>query len=75
MRSALIAAGGLDQRTEPVPLVGRADSTDLLNVGLYLVELLRRAAGRAGCELEELSVRALAVLEALRLEERPSYAG
>jgi hypothetical protein len=62
IRDALVAAGGLDPDTEPIPLLGRSDRADVLNLAAYLCVLVRRAAISAGCPPAALAERAIAAL-------------
>jgi len=49
IRHLIIEVGGLDQATEPVPLVGRSARLDVVNLVAYVGDLLRRASSEAGC--------------------------
>ncbi len=48
MREVILQVCGLDPSTEPVPLVGRAPRSDVVNLVAYVGDLLRRVAPRAG---------------------------
>jgi hypothetical protein len=60
VRELIIEVGGLDPRTEPVPLVGRSVSSDLLVLAFYMDGLMGRAARAAGCSPGVLAERVLA---------------
>ena len=47
VRSALVAAAGLDPRTEPVPLLAGPPRRAVLGLAVYLDDLVNRAARRA----------------------------
>jgi hypothetical protein len=59
MRDALVQTGHLDPATEPIPLLGHSDRTDVLNLASYLCSLVKRAASSAGLEPEDISERAI----------------
>ena len=63
-REALVAAGGLDPVTEPVPFGGRAPQTALLHLAVYLGTLVDRAAANAGCDTGTIVRRAVDALSA-----------
>jgi hypothetical protein len=48
VRELIIEVCGLDEATEPVPLVGRSPRNDVLSLVAYVGELLRRAAAASG---------------------------
>jgi hypothetical protein len=54
IRQLVIEVCGLDQATEPVPLVGRSPRLDVLNLVAYLSDLLRRASSEAGCTVRSV---------------------
>jgi hypothetical protein len=64
VRDALIEAGELDPGTEPVPLLGRSDRADVLNLASYLCALVTRAASTAGCPPAVVAERAIGALTA-----------
>jgi len=64
LRRALLAASGLDERTEPVPLVVADPVAATINLAFYLDDLLRRAAAAAEVSRSELAGRAAALLVA-----------
>jgi hypothetical protein len=55
LRNGLLDVAGLDAATEPVPLRGRSERSDLLQLTHAVCQLVRRAAGRTGWEPEELA--------------------
>ena len=61
-RAAILEVCALDPGTEPVPLVGRSPRNDVVNLALYLGDLLRRAAAAAGLSVHVVAERAIAVL-------------
>jgi len=64
LRSAVIAASGLDPTTEPVPLVVGDPKVAVVNLAVYLRGLLDRAATAASTDRATVSVRTLAQLRA-----------
>ncbi len=62
VRELIIEACGLDPATEPVPLVGRAPRTDVLNLVAYVSELLRRAAAMSDRSLQSVAQLVIAEL-------------
>jgi hypothetical protein len=59
IRQAVLEAGGMDLSTEPIPFGGSSDRLDLLNLALYLGNLLDRAASHGGSDIGTVVVRAL----------------
>jgi hypothetical protein len=72
IRELIIEVCGLDPATEPVPLVGRSPRNDVLNLVLYVGDLLRRAAS-----VSERSVQGVArrVIEQLPPEAEEAALG
>jgi hypothetical protein len=66
VRSALVAASGMDLVTEPVPLRGVDPRLDVLNLGAYLRRLMARAMAKAQCDVAVLVARAVEYLRAAR---------
>jgi len=64
LRSALLAASGLDQRSEPVPLLVADRRTSILTLTVYLDGLVERGARMARTTRTELAEAALALLDA-----------
>lgn len=64
VRATLVEAGGLDARTEPVPLLAGDARTALLGLAVYLDGLVGRAAAAAGVGRSALVEQALASLGA-----------
>ncbi len=63
LRSAFLTVSGLDQRSEPVPLLGGDRRTSALNLAVYLDGLVDRAARSAGTTRAELARAALELLD------------
>jgi hypothetical protein len=61
-RAAILEACGLDSATEPVPLVGRSPCLDVVNLALYVGDLLQRAAAVTGWSVQVAARRAIALL-------------
>src|SRR6185437_1802179 len=61
-RTAVLEASAMDPGTEPVPLVGRSPRLDVVNLALYVGDLLRRAAAAAGSSVQVVAERAIALL-------------
>ena len=57
-RDALVGEGELDADSEPVPLLGRSDRHDVVNLATVLCNLVKRAAGSVGCSPAEIAGRA-----------------
>ncbi len=63
LRSALLAASGLDRSSEPVPLLGADRRTSVLTLAVYLHGLLARGARAVRTTPSELAESALALLD------------
>jgi len=63
LRTAFLAVSGLDQRSEPVPLLGGDRRTAVLNLAVYLDGLVNRGARCAGTSRMELAQAALELLD------------
>jgi hypothetical protein len=63
LRSAFLAASGLDRHSEPVPLLGADRRTSVLTLTVYLHGLMERGARCAGMTRTELAEAALALLD------------
>jgi hypothetical protein len=59
IRQAVLEAGGMDPDIEPIPLVGSSSRLDLLNLAIYLGNLVERAAATRGCDRDTIVVEAL----------------
>jgi hypothetical protein len=59
IRQAVLEAGDMDVRTEPIPFRGSSGPLELLNLALYLGNLLDRAAGHGGFDIGTVVARAL----------------
>jgi hypothetical protein len=55
IRDLIIEVCGLDPATEPVPLVGRSPRNDVLNLVVYLGDLLGRAASASGRTVQSMA--------------------
>jgi hypothetical protein len=62
LRHALLEASGLDERTEPVPLVVADPGAAAISLAVYLDGLLRRAAATTHTARTEMAERAAALL-------------
>ncbi len=62
IRQLIIEVCGLDQATEPVPLVGRSARLDVVNLVAYVGDLLRRASSEAGCTVRSVVDRVVVEL-------------
>ena len=62
LRTAFLAVSGLDQRSEPVPLLGGDRKTSVLTLAVYLDGLVDRGARMAGTTRTELAEAALDLL-------------
>ncbi|MGC9962865.1 MAG: hypothetical protein ABSE47_13315 [Acidimicrobiales bacterium] len=60
VRDALLEVGGLDRRTEPVPLRASDPRTALISATVYLDGLLARAAHALGDERRSVAAAAVA---------------
>jgi len=61
LRAALLEASGLDERTEPVPLLVADPVAATINLALYMDGLLHRAARATATSRAEIATRALAL--------------
>ncbi len=59
LRGALLEASGLDERTEPVPLLVADPVAATINLALYMDGLLQRAARMRATSREDMARRAL----------------
>jgi hypothetical protein len=64
VRDALLEAGEMDTRSEPIPLSGRSPRLDTLHLATYLGTLVERAASCADCEPQQIVERAIEQLAA-----------
>jgi hypothetical protein len=62
MRAALISASGIDADEEPLPFRGVNPRLDVLNLAVYLRELIGRAASAGHCDGVIMVERALQLL-------------
>jgi hypothetical protein len=63
LRAAFLTVSGLDQRSEPVPLLGADRRTSVLTLAVYLDGLMGRGARAARMTRSELADAALALLD------------
>jgi hypothetical protein len=63
LRGAFLDASGLDQASEPVPLLGGDRRTTVLTLAVYLDGLLQRGTRQFGGTRAELAEAALALLD------------
>jgi hypothetical protein len=77
LRALILDVGGMDRRTEPIPLLGRSDRVDICSLAAYLGDLLLRAAATARREPEEIAQEVMARLGTPppRFRARPARAG
>jgi hypothetical protein len=59
IRQAVLEAGGMDPAIEPIPFGGSSSRLDLLNIAIYLGNLVDRAAAGQGCDRDVIVARAL----------------
>jgi len=59
IRQAVLEASDLDAASEPVPFGGRTERLGLLNLALYLGNLVERAAALHGCDRDTIVTGAL----------------
>jgi hypothetical protein len=59
IRTALLEAGDLDAAIEPIPFGGSSKRLDLLNLALYLGNLVDRAAAHQNCDSTTIVARAM----------------
>lgn len=62
IRDALVEVGNLDPVTEPIPLLGHSERTDVVNLAAYLGGLVRRAASSVKCGPEDIAEQAISHL-------------
>ena len=61
LRKALVRAGEMDERTEPVPLLPADEKVAVLNLARYLEDLVRRAALVRGMPESAVALRAVEI--------------
>jgi hypothetical protein len=66
IRQAVLEVSRLDAATEAIPFRGRSARADVLNLAVYLRNLVERAARSAGCEPEAVIDQAIDRLPPLR---------
>jgi hypothetical protein len=59
IRQAILEASDLDASIEPIPFGGRSPGLDLLNLTIYLGNLVGRAAALHECDRDTIVTRAL----------------
>lgn len=59
VRQAILEASDMDASVEPIPFGGRSERLGLLNLALYLGNLVERAAALQDCERDTIVARAL----------------
>jgi hypothetical protein len=64
LRTALVRAAGMDERSEPVPLLHSDQRVALLNLARYLEDLVRRAALVGEMPERDVASRAIELLVA-----------
>lgn len=69
LRVAVLDVAGIDAAHEPVPLLGRSDREDALNLAAYFHDLLDRAVVASDCERDDLVERTLARVTATTHDE------
>ncbi len=57
-RDALVREGDLETASEPIPFLGCSDRHDVVNLGIGVCSLVKRAAASAGCSPAEIAQRA-----------------
>ena len=62
LRRALLAASGLDERTEPVPLLVADPVAATISLAVYMDGLLQRAARMTALSRVDVATRALALV-------------
>ena len=62
LRSALLEASGLDERTEPVPLLVADPVAATISLAVYMDGLLQRAARMTASSRVDVATRALALV-------------
>jgi hypothetical protein len=63
LRSAVMEAVGFNRTSEPVPLLPADDKVAVVNLALYLEDLLCRASGAGDCTVTEIASRALELID------------
>ena len=63
LRRALVQAAGFDRSSEPVPLLPADDKVAVVNLVLYLEDLVWRASAARECGFSEIAARALELIE------------
>ncbi len=66
-----MGAGGLEADSEPIPMLGRSDRHDVVNLATFVCNLVKRASASAGCSPGEIAQRAS---RRLTTSERPGSA-
>jgi hypothetical protein len=64
LRTAIVRAAGMDERTEPVPLLPGDPKVAALNLARYLEDLMRRASLCGDLATEDVADRALELVVA-----------
>jgi hypothetical protein len=64
LRTALVRASGLDEQSEPVPLLPPDDRVAVVNMARYLEDLVCRASNHSECSTEDVAERAIELLVA-----------
>jgi hypothetical protein len=59
IRQAVLEVGQMDPDIEPIPFVGSSPRLDLLNLAIYLGNLVERAVATRGCDRDIIVVEAL----------------
>jgi len=59
IRKAVLEVSRLDTASEPVPFGGSSERLDLMNLALYLGNLVERAAAQGGCDADSIVAQAL----------------
>jgi hypothetical protein len=59
IRTAILEAGEMDVVIEPIPFGGSSEQLDLLNLALYLGNLVERAAAHQDCDSVTIVARAM----------------
>jgi hypothetical protein len=59
VRQAILEAGDMDPSAEPIPFGGRCGRLDLLNMAIYLGNLVERAATLNDCNRDAIVARAM----------------
>jgi hypothetical protein len=59
IRQAILEASDIDASIEPIPFLGRSDRLGLMNLTVYLGNLVTRAAALHDCDPDTIVARAL----------------